>query len=268
MSIAPPAPAQRWADALASWAIPEHIRASAPDDPWAFPVDLFRVETHGPPLPSISHRRAREALSGRGTVLDVGCGGGAASVPLAGPATALMGVDADPKMLANFAAAAAAAGAVHRQIHGRWPDVAVRTPEADVVVCHHVVYNVAAIVPFLTALSAHGRRRVVLELTAEHPQAALNPLWRHFWDIDRPTEPTADLLVQIVADTGVHPLVDRFERPPRAANLDRQAYVAWVRRRLCLTPARDAEVDAVLPAPSELGPTALVTVCWDLSSTA
>ena len=267
MPVAPPTPAQRWADALASWAIPDRILASAPDDPWALPVDLFRVETQAPAPTSISHRRAVEALTAGGTVLDVGCGGGAASIPLASQAAVITGVDQNPKMLAGFASAATAAGAVHHQIRGRWPDVAARTPLADVVVCHHVVYNVADIVPFLIALSAHGRRRVVLELTDRHPQTALNPLWRRFWDIERPTEPTADLLVEIVAGTGIDPMVDRFERRPRTANLDRQAYVAWVRRRLCLTPAQDAEIDAVLPPSSELGPNTLVTVYWDLNST-
>lgn len=198
-------------------------------------------------------------------MLDVGCGGGAASIPLAERTTALIGVDADPKMLTSFASAAIAAGAAHREIEGRWPEVAEQAPAADVVVCHHVVYNVADIVPFLAALSAHARRRVVVELTDRHPQTALNPLWRQFWDLERPTEPTAGLLVDVAAEMGVQPMVDRFERRPRAGDLDRQAYVAWVRRRLCLAPARDAEIDAALPAQSDLAPSTVVTVYWDVT---
>jgi SAM-dependent methyltransferase len=260
--------ARRWADALASWAIPDDILASAPEDPWALPVGLFRVDVSDPPAPSSpSLRRASEALAGGGRVLDVGCGGGAASIPLAGLATDLVGVDVEPGMLESFAAAAGAAGIVHHEIQGRWPDVGHETPIADVVVCHHVVYNVADIVPFLNALSAHARRRVVVELTDRHPQSALNALWRRFWDLERPGEPTAELFVEVATEAGVHPKVDRFERPPRKALGDRAAYVEFVRRRLCLGPERDAEIDAVLPEQSGLTPNRLATVYWDLSST-
>ncbi len=33
--------AERWAEALAGWAIPEPILAAAPESPWGFPSDLF-----------------------------------------------------------------------------------------------------------------------------------------------------------------------------------------------------------------------------------
>ena len=35
--------AEDWADALASWAIPPEIMASAPEDPWAWPVTAFAI---------------------------------------------------------------------------------------------------------------------------------------------------------------------------------------------------------------------------------
>jgi SAM-dependent methyltransferase len=262
-----PAAARRWADALASWAIPDEILEVAPESPWVFPVDLFRVDASQPMPRTNSHVRAADALSGGGSVLDVGCGGGAGSIPLAGPATELVGVDADQMMLESFAKAASAVGAVHREIQGQWPDIAGTTPVADIVVCHHVVYNVADIVPFVMALSSHARRRVVVELTDRHPQEALNPLWRRFWDLERPTEPTADLFVEVTTDAGLHPTVERFERPARQAYQDRDTYVAFVRRRLCLGPERDAEIDAALPAHADLLGTTVATVYWDLNST-
>ena len=45
-------------------------------------------------------------------------------------------------MLVGFAAAFERAGVTHREVLGRWPDVAADVAAADVVVCHHVVYNV------------------------------------------------------------------------------------------------------------------------------
>ena len=59
----------------------------------------------------------------------------------------MIGVDRDPAMLASFTTSAAAAGVRSATVQGEWPDVAIDTPVADVVVCHHVVYNVADIEP-------------------------------------------------------------------------------------------------------------------------
>jgi hypothetical protein len=38
-----------------------------------------------------------------------------------------------------------------RTLCGRWPDIAPQAPTADVVLCHHVLYNVADIAPFAAA---------------------------------------------------------------------------------------------------------------------
>jgi SAM-dependent methyltransferase len=184
-------PADAWAQALADWRIPDHILAAAPRSPWIHPVELFRTGD-GPAPDTPSHARARERLSDGDGVLDVGCGGGRAAFAVAPPAGLVVGVDHQQGMLDNFAAAADARGLAHQEVLGDWPDVAAVTPSADVVVCHHVVYNVAALVPFVTALSTHARRRVVLELPTRHPLSGTAPFWRHFWQLERPGGPTAD----------------------------------------------------------------------------
>ena len=69
--------------------------------------------------------------------------------------------------------------------------------------CHHVTYNVAEIEPFLTALTAAARRMVVVEMTATTRWSALNPLWLRFHGLVRPTGPTADDLLAILAAMGV-----------------------------------------------------------------
>jgi 2-polyprenyl-3-methyl-5-hydroxy-6-metoxy-1,4-benzoquinol methylase len=74
-----------WRRALEARAIPEATLRAAPESPWGFPTDLFRarseVAARAPTTPTTA--RGLEALPDGGTVLDVGVGGGATSLPLA-----------------------------------------------------------------------------------------------------------------------------------------------------------------------------------------
>jgi SAM-dependent methyltransferase len=238
----------RWRDQLDGWVIPPEILAAAPESPWGFPVGLFRSRAHrhgsGGPTPSTTE--AARHLPAGGSVLDVGAGAGAASLPLAGTASRLVGVDELPEMLAAFLAAARAAGVDAEGVEGRWPEVAGRVGPADVVVCHHVLYNVADLAPFATALTGHARRRVVCELTDRHPLVGLAPLWRRFWDLERPDGPGADDAVAALRSLGL--AVDRtdWERPDRHGFDDFDELVAFTRRRLCLPASRDGEVAEAL----------------------
>jgi hypothetical protein len=133
---------------------------------------------------------------------------------------------------------------------------------ADVVVCAHVFYNVPDLDPFVAALTAKARRRVVVELTAAHPQAHLNPLWRHFHGIERPTGPTADDALAILGDMGLDAGVARWEAPGRWESAPREELVVFARRRLCLPPERDPDVAVALDELFDLGPRQLVTLWW------
>jgi SAM-dependent methyltransferase len=184
-----------------------------------------------------------------GSVLDVGCGGGRAAMSLVPPAELVIGVDESSAMVAQFTRAATAAGARSMTFEGRWPDVADGIPVADVVVCHHVAYNVADIEPFLLALTEHARLAVVLVLPPRHPLSAWNDAWRHFWGLERPTEPTADDLAEVLAALGLD--AERWDvpRPPLArATGDAASRVPSARRRLCLSEDRDDELAAYLEA--------------------
>ena len=93
--------AARWADVLGEWAIPEEILASAPEPPWGFPLDVFVDNARRALSESLTptHQLVAEALPNGGTLLDVGCGAGAASLPVAPPAGRVVAVDQDPQML-------------------------------------------------------------------------------------------------------------------------------------------------------------------------
>lgn len=255
-------PGRRWGDALAQWAIPQAIVDQAPANPWVHPAKMFRSQADDPTdTPSMA--AATLLLGEGGSVLDVGCGGGRSSLPLgAALITEAIGVDEQRAMLDQFAEAAATRGVASRTVLGRWPDVADDTPVADVVICHHVVYNVASIDEFVAALCSHARRGVVVELPQRHPTSPFNALWKRFWNLDRPTEPSAELFVEVVRAAGWNPQVERSVRPPRKQQLDQEEFVAFVRQRLCLPATRDAEIARVLATDFEGTETPIVTVWW------
>jgi SAM-dependent methyltransferase len=277
--------AERWRADLAAWAIPDSILAGAGASPWTLPRGVFarRAERQVEAPDGPSFARAAEALPAGGTVLDVGAGAGAASLPLArrgdggdagpgdgggGRAGAIVAVDEDADLLATFADLAGRIGVPARTVTGRWPDVAATVDPADVVVCHHVLYNVPDIAAFATALTGHARRRVVVELTARHPLTVLNPLWQRLHGLDRPERPTAADAVAVLRDLGLDPLVRHWQRPARAEYASVDDLVAHTARRLCLPPGRHAEVRAALDelgADRWLGPPVrdLVTIWWD-----
>jgi SAM-dependent methyltransferase len=258
--------ARRWAESLAAWAIPDDILAAAPESPWGFPPELFSAAAAAAlsdDVASPSRSRALEAIPPGGVVLDVGVGGGAAGLPLAPPASVLIGVDESEAMLDSFRSAARTGGVAHEVILGTWPEVAAEAPKADVVVCHHVAYNVADLAPFLLALDEHARRRVVLELTAAHPLIPLNPLWRALHGVERPEGPTAADALALATEAGLAARIERFERPSLWAGAGRPALVAFARRRLCVGPERDDEIAGLLDAAQWRASRPMATLWWD-----
>jgi SAM-dependent methyltransferase len=255
---------ERWADALAAWAIPEEILAQAPASPWGFPSEVFvdatRTALAEPATPT--HRRAAEALPPGGALLDVGCGAGAASLPVAPPAGRIVAVDQDPAMLRAIAELGRDRATID-VVEGRWPDVAEQVGVVDVAVCANVAYNVADLGPFFAALTEVSRHRVVLELTDVHPQEPLSPLWRHFWGLERPGGPTADDAIELIGEvTGAAVEAERWERTRHVMAAGGQERLAWMRRRLCLTEDADAELAQQLERMPALAPTAVVTLWW------
>lgn len=250
-----------WAEELARWAIPPEILASAPEPPWGFPPAFFRAPAE--PEDSPSRRRALEALPPGGSVLDVGSGGGAACLALVPPAAQLVAVDETPAMLDMLGTSGLSLGVAVTTIVGRWPAIADRVPSAEVVVCHHVLYNAADLGEFVLALSTHATRRVVIEITERHPMVGLNHLWRHFHGVDRPEGPGVAEALAVLAEVGIDAQVERFSRPPRWQARDAGLQVGMARRRLCLTPDADPEIERLLEPGYDLLSTSAACIWWD-----
>ena len=252
------AAAARWRELLAARAIPDEILAAAPQDPSRH--DPARFVPPATPQDTPSRRAALQLLGPDGaTVLDVGCGAGAAGLALLPRVSHLTGVDHADDMLRAFERACTERGLAHRSVHGPWPQTAAQAGVADVVVSHHVGYNTLELAPFLAALEAAARRGVVVELHAVHPGAWLDPLWAHFHGLHRPPPATADDMLAVLAEIGVYPEVQRWIRP--AQDRSPEAEVVFSLRRLCLPAQRR---DEVAEAVARLGPRHrdLVTISW------
>lgn len=232
--------AARWRELQQGRGIPPEILARAPRSPWGHDPKDFGAPDEPEDTPS--RRAALELLGpGGGTVLDVGSGGGAASLALVPYARQLTAVDQNPGMLALFAADCERRGVPYRTREGAWPDVAEKAGRADVVVCHHVGHNTVELAPFVLALGAAAHRGVVFEMLTEHPMAWLDPLWLRFHDLRRPPPATVDDAVAVLAEIGVTPTVTRWERAARHRPTP-EAVAQW----LCLPPERLDDVSAAL----------------------
>lgn len=211
---------------------------------------------------SPSHTVAREPLVAGDSVLDIGCGGGIAAFAIANPTHRVIGVDHQPEMLAMFSAEASRRNIESHTHVGFWPAIAEEVEVADVITCHHVVYNVQEIAPFLLALNSHARKRVVIEMPQRHPLSNLSDLWREFWNLERPTQPTPAMLLDVLSELGITAHSQDFDAKLRD-ELSFDERVELNRIRLCLSSDRDAEIsDAMRRLPQ---PTArkLTTIWWD-----
>ena len=252
-----------WARALSEWAIPAEILEQAQESPWIHPPQLFEVPENIEA--TISHTRALDAVPPFGSVLDVGCGGGVAAFALTPPAIHVMGVDEQREMLQMFAGNARARGVSYEVFKGLWPAISVTVPSADVVVSHHVVYNVSQIEPFLKELDLHARKRVVIEMPVHHPLTNMTKAWKHFWNLDRPTSPTAEGLLHVLEEMGINAQHEYWSGQLREGR-DKERDSEYMRIRLCLPLARLSEVRDFLdsnPLPDHRD---LATIWWDSSA--
>lgn len=255
--------AEQWAAELAAWRIDPEILASVDESPYVFPPALFAPrEKAGPPVPAPLAELAVAALPAGGSVLDVGAGAGAGSLPLGGSLGHLHAVDSQPSMLRALESSAASRGIPVTTYEGRWPDIARAVPVCDVVVCAHVFYNVAELPEFVAALDGHARHRVVVELTGSHPWARLAPMWEAVHGQPRPRGPSAGLAVEVLRECGIEPSTFEVELQPtvRTGAL-LEEWVDFTRRQLCLPPERRPEVVELLRQQPPT-PRRIVVLAW------
>lgn len=267
-------PLERWRRLLAAREIPADLRAGSaePARPRA-PGHRAKQQRETPQ--GLAFDRAWETLHRPGSVLDVGSGAGGSSLPLAPRATSLTAVDPDTSMLEALAEAAGEAGLPVSLVPGRWPEAGDRVGSADVVVCHHVLYAVTELEPFVSELTAHARRRVVLEMTVRPPQSGLDPLWERFYGLRRPDGPTADDAVAALRSLGLDARAQTWTRPSGMTYESFVDLVEAARRKLSLPAGQHRRVaDALresgvvpdVPETLSLTPRELVTIWWEVGN--
>ena len=250
----------KWRKDLESWAIPQEIIDQAEESPWIHPPILFQIpETI---FETVSHQKAKEALPENGSVLDIGCGGGIAAFALAEKAKHVIGVDHQAEMLTMFSENAKNRGLTSEVHEGFWPAIADEVKSADVVTCHHVVYNVQEIIPFLKALDNHANKRVVIEMPIHHPLANMDKAWKYFWKLDRPTGPNPEDLLEVLKEIGITANIQYWSGTMRQESNMEQA-AEFMRIRLCLPMQRLAEVKEFLQNQPQASERELATIWWD-----
>lgn len=237
--------AEHWRSQLAAWEIPADLLAAVTEDPYRWPVEVFRRrnisadESDPAPTTGIVQRLADEG----GSVLDIGAGTGRASIPLARLGHPVTAVEKSGAMAVALREETVDLDG-YAVIEDAWP-LAEDPGSFDVVMAAHVVYDVSPIETFIKAMHAHARRGVVLELTESHPWTPLGRYYRALHGIDRPVGPSVEDLVAVVVESvGVVPQVERWERPGGTWFESWDEIVELYRRRLVVP---DARIDEVRP---------------------
>ncbi len=250
----------KWHSDLQSWAIPKEILDQAEEAPWIHPPALFALPAKIADSPS--HVKAREVLSDTDSILDIGCGGGVATFAVAKSGNHVIGVDHQAEMLVMYSQNAISRE-ISSEVHeGFWPAIADQVPVADVVIVHHVVYNVAEIEPFLKAIDNHARKRVVIELPLAHPMTSASAGWEYFWKLARPKSPTADDFLLVLNETGITAHIEKFSSDfPLEQSSEEIA--ERTRVRLCLPLSRLDEVKEFLVDHPFASKRDLAVIWWD-----
>jgi SAM-dependent methyltransferase len=233
--------ARRWSEQLNSWALPEdRLRAMGyKGTPWKLDPETFKVSDQ---VLTPSHKALLRLLNkgSQRSVMDVGAGAGGAVLPVGSSVSHLIAVDQSQEMLDVFKSEAARIdGLTFETVLGNFLEVE-GLPVVDVVTCHHMIYNVGDLVGLLAKVVAHARVGVVLELTLCHPMYSLNELWRHFWDLERPSQPTAATVIELLYVLGFEPEIVLYSGPKRGA--DQETRIDSIVARLGLETGRRSEV--------------------------
>jgi SAM-dependent methyltransferase len=160
-------------------------------------------------------------------VVDVGGGAGRLDLPLALRCREVINVDPSAAMGAAFEATARREDIANaRFVHGAWP--IADPPVGDVVLVNHVTYLTRDIVPFVTALEAAARRRVLITVNDPPPPYWHRDLYRLIHGEAEEVVPGHVELVNALWELGILPdvrVLSRTAAPQVPTTPNREAAV-------------------------------------------
>lgn len=169
------------------------------------------------------------------TVLDVGGGAGRFALPLALRCRHVTIVDPSDSMLEEARSTAQEASIENVTfLQSTWEET--RVEPADIVLCAHVVYGVADVVPFIGKLDAYALDRVMALVFMRPPKSALSPFWGLVHGEERIELPALPELIGVLWEMGIYPdveMMDPEEFPPFA---NREEALERLRRRMYVAP--------------------------------
>jgi hypothetical protein len=155
-----------------------------------------------------------EFVEPQDVLLDIGGGAGRISLPLALHCRELIVLDPSPAMRTQFEDAAQAAGIANTQfIQATWPTESDLT--ADVVLTNDVTYFVRDIVPFVQALAAAARRRVIIGLWSVPTPMLGSEVFELIFGEPVDSPPGHRELLPVLWDLGILPEVRVLPTPMR-----------------------------------------------------
>lgn len=155
-------------------------------------------------------------------------------------------MDPNRTLLDAFSARARRLGVPVSAVEGSWPEAAGICKPADVVVCHHVFYNVPDLAGFASALGPHAVNREVVELTAVHPLAWMAPSWKALHGLEKPDRPTAEDAIGVLHQLGLEVRQESWQRRYQIIGEHSARGLDSIARRLCLPASRRQELFRLL----------------------
>jgi SAM-dependent methyltransferase len=238
--LPPPVPVidyvQRWRDIV-------HRRRAQMDDAyaaagivnadyWGKRAKQYRAALHERMDEDPFLLRVREAIGSKSSVLDVGAGTGRHTVALAPHVCTVTAVEPSPAMLELLRQDVADLGLSNVQtVHAEW--LAAEVESADVVVCSHVLYPIADVVPFVRKLAAMAQERVFVYLRVD-PLPTDMGLWSEFYGVPLQAQPTHLDLVNLLAQIGIAADVEVVQHRFTWTFADLDEAVVQVRNSLCI----------------------------------
>ncbi len=182
--------------------------------------------------------RVRDAVTNESTVLDIGAGTGRHTLALAPHVARVTAVEPSAAMLA-FLRDDAGSQALSNVVTVADAWLAAEVEPADFVICSHVLYPIADVVPFVRKLAASAKRRVFVYLRVD-PLPTDMGLWSEFHGVPLQLQPTHMDLVNVLVQLGIVPDVEIGDHRFTWTFATVEEAVAQVGNSLCLREDDDA----------------------------